>query len=145
MKLFGSRSSARPRLSPEVAETVQRLALEIDAALVVARSLLETRAARPLDERERSEALMLARRLSGESRVCFMLIDRLFEELPDEYSHVPALRVARRLAFCLLALSGDDPEELALLGPDEVDGLLGENGAEDWMELVLRTARGGAR
>lgn len=124
-----------------MAETVQRLAREVDAALVVTRRLVAARAERPLDERERGEALMLARRLSGEGRVCFMLIDRLFEELPDEYSHVPALRVAKRLAFCLLALSGDDPEELALLRLDEVDGLLRANGAEDWMELVLASGR----
>lgn len=91
-----------------------RLAYKVDAALVVAGNLPTTRA-----ERERAEALLAARRLVAEGRVCFTRREQL--------SQAPALRAARRLAF-LLALAGAEPEELALLTRHEVDGLRGGAG-----------------
>lgn len=134
---FRSREPRALELSPEVADALVRLAREIDRALPIAQRLLAAHRDGAVSPSDRAEALDTARRLSAHGRLCFLVIEEIGREVPEEWSPGGALRVADRLAFALVALSGEEPEPLALLAPERVAQLPAENGAERWLEVVL--------
>lgn len=113
------------------------LAFELRLGLDTVRRLLDRFAAAGLDEDGRAEAREGARILAVEGRICFMHLVQLHERVPEELHPWAAMRVAARLTFCLLALSGEEPEPLALFSREELDTLLRDEGAEGWLSEML--------
>lgn len=129
------RKSAAPQsVAPEVVETALGLRRELDGALDVAARLLRAHAADSLTPEQRAEALDTARRLAVEVRLCFLHGELIVAQVIERLLPFPAMRAALRVAYTLVALSGEQPEEMAMLDAGELAGLLEAEGALDWME-----------
>lgn len=133
---------AEPAVSPVVAVSGVELARAVDRGMAAAPRLLASFHEGGLAEDERREALALARDLGAEVRITYTLAPAAHQQLQEELLPFPAMRVALRLSYALLALAGAEPEELALLSSAEVTRLLAEEGAEEWMDTMRRIGAG---
>jgi len=114
------------------------LFFELRDGLELTKRLMGRYEAGRLDEVERAEAGQGARRLAVEGRIGFDSLARMNERAPDLFPRYSiALRVATRLAYCLLALAGDDPEPLALVSSSELDTILRDEGGDERIEELL--------
>lgn len=125
-------------MSPVLAQSGVELGREIDRGLATAPRLLASFHDGGLAEDERREALGLARDLAAEARITHALVPEAIAQLQEDLLPFPAMRVALRLSYALLALAGADPEEMALLSAAEVTRLLADEGAAAWMETMRR-------
>lgn len=118
-------------------EILMNLGFELRDGLDRVHHLLERFAAGGLDEGGRAQAREGARRLAVEGRICFISLEELHSRLPEVLHPWAAMRVAARLTYCLLALSGEQPEPFALFSREELDTLLHDEGAEGWLSAIL--------
>lgn len=132
----------KPRDGPpeprEEDQVFGELLLELRDGLERAKRLVSRFEAGTLDEDGRSEARRGARYLAVEGRIGFSVIARMEERAPELFPrYASALRVVTRLAYCLLALSGEDPEPLALITRAELDTILVDEGGDDRLAQLL--------
>jgi hypothetical protein len=122
-------------------EAMVMLALALGGGIQLLGQLLDRiEADGTLDDDQRRAALEGARRIALVARLCFVRIEELERNLPEPHQHHAALRSAGRVAYALVAMAGEEPEELALLSRGELDGLLRENEIEGWMDAWLARA-----
>lgn len=129
---------AVPAAPTEEAQVFGDLFLELRDGLERTRRLMGRFGAGGLGQDEREEARRGARYLAVEGRVGFISMAGMSERAPELFPrYAIGLRVAARLAYCLLALADEDPEPLALLSPAELETILhDEAGDERVAELV---------
>lgn len=126
-------------------EVFGNLAFELRDGLQLARRLIAAHEEGGLDERERELARRHARRLAAEGRIGFLRMAELNATAGDHMpGYLAALRVGTRLSYCLHALAGDEPEPLALLPRASLDSLPRDEGAEEWLDLILSLLPEGA-
>lgn len=144
---FRRRKQPDPPDSPApVGEIIGNLAVELDVGLERTRRLMASYEAGDLDPDQRLEAQRGGRHLAVEGRIGFIYLPKMMEQAPHLFEgYAPALRVVTRLCHCLLALSGPEPEPLALLTRSELDTILADNGADEWLTRVLATLPDDAR
>jgi hypothetical protein len=113
---------------------------EVRWGLDEAKRLVASHEAGGLDPEEQARALATARSLAAEGRLGFLTIPTMSERAPELFApYASGLRACARLAYCLLALSRDEPEPLAVLSSSELETLLHDEGAEaDLERLVAR-------
>jgi hypothetical protein len=123
---------------PTDSELFSALFLELRDGLERAKRLMSAFEAGDLSQEDREEALRGARVLAAEGRVGFTFMTRMAEESPELFPrYAIGLRVAARLAYCLHALSGEDPEPLALISPSELEAILDDEDSDGRLaELV---------
>ena len=132
-----------PRPSAEVVEATASLAVAIDEGRALARRLVLAYAAGPLSAEERALARAAAAMIAADSRICFLRILQMQEELTENLWPHAALRVGQAIACSLVALGEEEPESLAVLSVEDLDGLAERNGAAEWLEFMLTTVREG--
>jgi hypothetical protein len=120
---------------------VRNLAYEVGTKLALTERLIARWEAGELTTDDRAQARAAARHLALEGRIGFVASRRISERMPVYFERFAAtLRVSSRLAYCLLALADEEPEPFALLGRDELDTLLADNGADELVDLVMEQA-----
>ncbi len=144
-----SPSSPGPAGSPELREEDEifgNLVFELAAGLELTKRLMARFEAGGLDESARDEARTGVRHLAVEGRIGFASLVRVGQEAPELFPrYAVALRVATRLAYCLLALSGEEPESLALLSPAELESILRDEGGDEQLESLVSLVPAGAQ
>lgn len=124
-------------VADEERTVLANLAFELRAGIERTKRLMGSFEAGGLDDVGRAEAREGARYLAVEGRIGFIRLGQLIERVPDEFpAYAGALRGGTRLAYCLLALAGDDPEPLALIPCTEIDTLFRDEGAEEWLQTM---------
>lgn len=135
--------------SPELREEDEifgNLVFELATGLELTKRLMTRFEADTLDEAARAEARTGARHLAVEGRIGFASLVRVGQEAPELFPrYAVALRIATRLAYCLLALSGDEPEPLALLSAAELESILRDEGGDEQLETLVSLVPAGAQ
>jgi hypothetical protein len=117
---------------------VRNLAYEVGTKLALTERLIARWEAGELSFDDRVQAREAARHLALEGRIGFVASQRISERMPVNFERfAAALLVSSRLAYCLLALADEEPEPFALLGRDELDTLLADNGAGELVAMVM--------
>ena len=131
------RASQEPELSPEDAELILHVGLELRDALAVHRRALDGGVAQ-------SELLERARHIAALDRLVFREMETtaggLARRIPEAISPFPAMWPLRRLGYSLTALSQDPPDTRAVLTAEDLGDLVDDELAE-WLQMCENGAR----
>jgi hypothetical protein len=131
------RARQEPELTPDDAELILHVGLELRDALSVHRRALDGRV-------PREELLARARHIAALDRWMFREMEEsggeLFTRIPAAIAPFPAMWALRRLGYALTALAQDPPDERTALSRDALDGLLDDE-LREWLEMCEQGAR----
>lgn len=123
----------QPELSPEDAELILHVGLELRDALELHRRALDGGAAR-------GELLERARNIAALDRSIFAELEELHARIPESIAPFTAMWPLRRLGYGLTALAQDPPDARAALSREELDALVDDDLAQ-WLEMCENGAR----
>jgi hypothetical protein len=131
------RASQEPELTPEDAELILHVGLELRDALGVHRRALDGGVSQ-------EELLERARHIATLDRWLFREMEAteggLARRIPEAISPFPAMWPLRRLGYSLTALAQEPPDTHAALTAEELDGLIDDELTE-WLQMCENGAR----
>jgi hypothetical protein len=131
------RARQEPELTPDDAELILHVGLELRDAFAVHRRALDGTV-------PREELLEHARHIAALDRWMFREMETsegaLFTRIPQTISPFPAMWPLRRLGYGLTALAQDPPDTKAALTHEELDSQIDDELAE-WLQMCEDGAR----
>jgi hypothetical protein len=84
----------------------------------------------------RAAALHLARKIAAYERLAIISREALLT-VPESMQPTPAMAVLQHLSYALVALGQDDPDTGTIVTESELDDLIRDTNAREWLDTAL--------